>query len=118
MNERQFGWLIGYLEGEGSFNAWLSGCGRYLQTAIQVTSTDKDALEKLYDIVGGKLTGPYIPGGHGKKPIYRWMEGRRDRVVYLLNLILPYMTVRRQRQIKKMLKRIQENPLKRKKAVA
>lgn len=105
-------WVAGIYEGEGAFsinNTTSSGAN----FQIQLTSTDKETIDKLYRITGvGRVQGPYKEKGGNliKKPEnpkdkYRWAVYKRDDIFYVLNGIWSQLGERRKSQILGKLKR-------------
>ena len=108
MNKFDLGWLVGFLDGEGSFILRpirkKQGYIRARECNIQATNTDRDTMERLARIAGGYSNGPYVWSKKvNHKPLYRWTLAKKIKVFDLLNLIKPYMSRRRQAQIELML---------------
>jgi transposase-like protein len=100
MDIHDFYWLIGWLEGEGSFIG-----GSPSQTnrcAIRGSSTDRDTLEKVCRILGTKVyeEKPRRNGKpHWKQVYLTSLEGQK--AVDLMLKLKPFMSSRRQSQIDK-----------------
>lgn len=108
MNDFDLGWLVGFVEGEGTFI--LSQDPRRPATytpKIQVESTDKDAITKLQSIFPGRIWESNYPSKRKHFPkakdSWRWGISSKRECKVFGNLILPHMSTRRQTQIKKML---------------
>jgi len=91
------GYLAGIIEGEGTitFNKWNR---QTPSPKIAVAMTDKDTIQRLYDVSGiGNLTGPFIRGNY--QPIYKWTVYSNADVTRLLLAIAPIMSERRREKI-------------------
>jgi hypothetical protein len=105
----QIAYLAGIIDGEGSIYIGNFSCNPktkvpYYQTNIQVTNTDKDLIDWLYDIFGGlisKRTAKQHPA-NSRKQAYIWTCSG-DRVTHLCELILPYL-IAKKRQCEIMIK--------------
>jgi hypothetical protein len=108
------GWIVGFLEGEGSFicRPIRPGYTTARECDIQATGTDRDTMEKLHKLAGGNLCGPYIWSKKpGAKPLFRWTLSKRKEVQKLLTLIKLHMSARRQGKIQIMLDYIKSRPI-------
>jgi len=89
----EIGYLAGLLDGEGCFKLAKG------QIVVEVTSTDKDIVERALDYSGvGVLYGPYGPT-KGGKDIWRWQVGKHREVVRLLIAVLPCLCARRRERV-------------------
>jgi hypothetical protein len=88
-----FGWAVGFFEGEGSVSASLNGSGRrYLLAAVP--QKDLDALERFALIVGvGKIYSPTQSG----LTCSRWQA--RGAAWPFLEAAYPFFSSRRQGQV-------------------
>jgi len=95
-------WLVGILEGEGSFGASTND-DKYFHVWLSVSMTDKDILNKVSKLVGlGKIMGPYIRANKSWKPVWVWrLSGLSAYKV--MKLVLPLMGYRRARKIEELL---------------
>ena len=95
MNKSDFGWLVGLLEGEGSFTcAKRDGCPR-----IELRMTDQDVVERAAKLMGIAR-------------VYAWQDRRANRklcyiarlsgdpALALMRRVLPYVGNRRATQIR------------------
>ena len=99
MEDKDFYWLVGILEGEGSF---LKATSSMRTCKIVVAMTDKDVIEKVSKLFGGTAISE-IDRKPGKwKICYRCSICGR-KAVDLAKSIFPYMGIRRQDQITKMI---------------
>jgi len=114
MNKLDLGWVIGFLEGEGSFIC-RQVRPRYTtarECNIQATGTDRDTMEHLHLLIGGQLRGPYKWSKKpNAKPLFRWTLAKRKDVFDLLTLIKLHMSARRQTKIQIMLDYIKSRPI-------
>lgn len=108
MSETELAWLAGWLEGEGTFVV-TSGVSprngkRYPRIRINAVSTDRDVLEHVVGLAGGRINGPYPrPGGKGK-PYSVWTLSTHKQCLPLLRQLLPLMVAeRRKAQVQRAL---------------
>lgn len=103
ISDQDFGWVIGILEGEGSFTAR----DRH-RNVVSVYSTDEWTVRKLESLIGGFVTGPHKRRARGInmthwKPIWRWGLTNWDSIYPLLHCIISELSPRRQEQAQKVL---------------
>lgn len=92
-------WAAGIIEGEGTF-----GIAKDRTKFVTVRMTDEDIILRLQEIFGGNVTGPYsFSSSADHKPLYRWSVSQREKVVEVLEAILPYMGIRRSNKINELL---------------
>lgn len=101
MSEIELSWASGFLEGEGSFGKHKGGRAR-----IQVCNTDPEPLLRLQVTLGGRVYGPYTAKydstlRNTKKPKDRWFWriDKHDDAVFVMEMLRPLMSARRQAQI-------------------
>jgi hypothetical protein len=96
--ENWFYWLIGLLEGEGSFQKSIPS--RQNQPRIQLNVTDQDVVAHAALLIGTNCKGPYERHGAdaGRKPRY-FADLRGKRAIDLMKQLQPHMSIRRQAQI-------------------
>ncbi len=95
-DENWFFWLVGWLEGEGSFIK--SPPDKLNKPRIHVVSTDEDVIAHVASLLGTKPMGPY----KSSKAEYRsryfvTLDGKR--AIELMKQLQPHMSLRRQAQI-------------------
>ena len=92
MNEFEFGWVVGFLEGEGSF-FWNRG------PTVKATQADLQPLLRLQEWYGGSIQEQAPRRGLiDQKKVWHWrVTGMRAR--NLLLELMPHMSLRRQSQI-------------------
>lgn len=97
INQLEIGWLVGLLEGEGSF-VYSKGT-----QVVQLKMTDEDIVLRYADYVE-RLTGQSVhvgvfsPKEGNRAPIfYCTITGERARIV--MRTIVPYMGTRRKQRI-------------------
>lgn len=102
MNKFELGWVVGFLEGEGTF-----GCtGRTRSSArVQAWQVQKEPLKRLANYTKvGKVYGPY-PGRRGAEaPYFSWYPSTLDSA-RLMKQLRPFMSPKRQTQIDTVLAR-------------
>lgn len=92
-NPTEIGYVAGILDGEGS----LIGPPRF---AVQVSMTTREVIERLTELCGGSMTGPYEQRS-GKseqcKPQYHWTISSSENAYRLLKALLPYLIVKKEK---------------------
>ena len=99
------GWLVGILEGEGAFCCRLRGprgLKTHAECRIEVVSTDASTTNKLYELLGGRIYGPYKDQTI-RTPHRKWCLQKKKDVATLLEWSIPYFGPRRQLQAQKLL---------------
>ena len=98
MNENeQFYWLVGLLEGEGSFFVSNSGGVRAPTPKISIQMTDEEPIRHVAEMWGVKY-GEYPPYGKNRKGTYSVTLCGSKSIPWMKRL-KPYMSLRRQKQI-------------------
>ncbi len=98
----EIAWAAGVIEGDGYIYAgtedrgWSTG-RRHLTYIVSVAMTDLDIVERLKRVFGrGTLNGPYLyKSSLGNKPMYRWRVGAKRDVCHVIELIRPWLGLRR-----------------------
>jgi hypothetical protein len=100
MTTEDFHWLVGLLEGEGSFMAGIPSVPN--APLISVHMTDEDVVERVRRLMDAKkLYATKKQKPHHKQGYRVTVSGRK--AVRLMQLMLPYMSARRQGQIARAL---------------
>ena len=86
-------WVAGIFEGEGSFDF---SRGKNHRTAVKISMTDLDVIERVRSIVGGRVTGPYCRPG--MKPIWYWRISNTNECLDFVESIYPWLLSRRREQ--------------------
>lgn len=97
LSERDLGWTVGFLEGEGSFS--LSGGTPAKHPRVQATQVELMPLERLKILFGGGIS-PKKPSGVGKQLCHSWALTQAPQAVGLMMTIYPLMSPKRQEQIR------------------
>jgi hypothetical protein len=95
MEDKDFYWLVGLLEGEGSFSFNEKGNLPY----VSINMTDEDIIIKVQELMGS--SNVYRNDRHperGWKPSYQTVL-RGKKAVTLMNKLHPFMGIRRREQI-------------------
>src|SRR5262245_9178233 len=94
MTHAEFHWLVGLLEGEGSF---LKGppCNPYLPV-LSIESTDEDIVARVASLLGRAYSSLKSRRGHWKPSFRTVLKGRK---AVDLKKLQPLMGARRQQQI-------------------
>lgn len=117
MNDFEFGWLCGILEGEGSFTIchYMDYDNRrkkaYPATTclIRVTSTDKEIVDKIHELTQiGNVKPKQVHSPLSKKPQFEWRVGRKADLKEFLPKIVNHLSGRRQEKIKEILKHLSQ----------
>ncbi len=87
-----FEWFVGLFEGEGYISASKKTPHLFV---LGITSTDRDVLDRVVDIAGGKIYGPYIKEQGRIKPQYTWYLSTKKETVPLLERMIPLLCERR-----------------------
>ena len=97
--ELKVAWAAGLFEGEGSC------CitdGR--QPRVQLASTDEDVVRRFVAIVGrGRVR--FHERTNGNKDVWHWSVQGRDDVLYVLNLLWPFLGERRRERAYELIER-------------
>ena len=98
------GWLVGILEGEGSFGLRVIDGGRYRTPLIQMNHTDLDVIERAADLLQTKVMGPYEKPANslGNKPFWV-LQVQGDRAASWMRILYPHLSARRQAKITEIL---------------
>ena len=111
LSDFDLGWLVGMIEGEGNIFGKIGQekYGGYLGVGISVSSTDKDMIDKLYEIVPyGTTSYKRLPKLPHHKTQYVWNVTKRQEVRTIAETLLPYLSIRRQEQFQKTIDLINE----------
>ena len=94
----QIAWFAGYFEGEGSVVTSLKTGERrvYASVRLQANSTDEDALERVQEIMGGRIH--YAPQAPPRKPQWSWHLHSYENVTYAFEKMQPWLSRRRKDQ--------------------
>lgn len=97
MTDLELGWIIGLLEGEGSFMAKTIKRDGRLRGLIQCHMTDRDVIEQLHSLLGGSMNASAYHK-EGRKPIWTWFLTRQEDIIRVLPQMIPHLSKRRQKQ--------------------
>lgn len=100
----ELGWIVGLLDGEGCFGAYQDKRRPTTWAVkVQMECTDLDTVEKLNELVPGRIWESTYPSRTKNFPVvkrsWRWAISDKTKVKELCSQILPYMCKRRQTQI-------------------
>jgi len=119
-NEKDLLWISGLLEGEGSFcvsndsYAKSQGWKSFRKLIISCTMIDKDVISKLHEKLGIGRIYTTVPRnkqtGISYKRTYTLQVQKKHEVYLLCKALLPYMGVRRQKQIQKVIVAYEKMP--------
>ena len=90
LTKEQICYFAGIIDGEG----YIRSNGYYV---IQVVNTSKILIDWLTENIGGTVTSIRIPENKKHKPQWTWSIQRREKVVKLLSILLPYLTVKHEK---------------------
>ncbi len=96
------GYCVGLYEGEGTININRMASQNRVYARLVIRMTDREPVETMQRVFGGVVRdqppSPY-EATRGYKAKYRWTVGAVDDVIRLCNLMLPFLSPRRQAQI-------------------
>lgn len=101
-------WAAGLIEGEGCIKSGYRKDKLWLACSISAASTDRDVIDKLYNCF--KLGAIYDlkPKEKYHKFGWQWNVHKQEDVVKIIELIYPYMGIRRKSKMDKVLKILKE----------
>lgn len=102
INDFELGWIVGYLEGEGSFE-YRRRAGKGGSRAVRVRSTDLDVINKFIALMY-KLTGKQYSYCTTVATRENWSDSYLVQIysreaLQLMKLIVPHMGYRRRQRI-------------------
>lgn len=109
LSDFELAWLVGLLEGEGTFSISTSrpkpNGGYYRYPRVRVTMTDQDVVEHVAKLFGGtKVHFTHPPSAQAAGHAPQWAtELQGKKAVILMERVLPYMGNRRQARIRELL---------------
>ena len=94
VSELDSAWAAGFIDGEGCITLHRNTLNGYV-LRLQVSSSTIEPLERLKEIFGGRLNGPYANKGrykdsYNRKPMWVW-NNCGENAQAALRLIRPYM---------------------------
>lgn len=104
LTETDIAWIAGLLEGEGYFGIDNRSKGRYEISNtppapfIKVSMVDEDIIQRLSKLLDKSYFSPSRKTVKGKQ-VYTLHIGEKEKVLFILQKILPYMGVRRGERI-------------------
>lgn len=100
VSDCELAWLAGIVEGEGSISFQGANSVR-----VTVQMVDRDIIERCYRVAGlGYIDNPKYSTTH--KAQWPWIVQRRDDVIMLLHMILPWLGQRRSQKAQEALIRL------------
>lgn len=96
LSEADAAWVGAWISADGCITD--AGDGR---PRIQFKLTDKDVLDRMTDLFGGKVLGPYDPVGLGKKPTWHWQISGRP-AQRIVEAVWVWLSQRRQDRFKEI----------------
>jgi hypothetical protein len=106
LSEFDLAWLVGILEGEGNF----SPNKKPQPPRVTVRMTDKDVIEKVAKLFGNKKIYEDRKYKDHHKQAYQTYMAKPIELRVFLPIILPYMSERRQEQIRLCIDRLNDHP--------
>jgi hypothetical protein len=106
--EAELQWLVGWLEGEGTFYAYTDARTNQIRITVRAVSTDYDMAIKAHQLAGvGTISGPYAYSD--QKPYWIWSINGKQPCVDFMRLVRPFMGKRRQKQIDAAIERVEHH---------
>lgn len=81
-------WAAGFFEGEGHVNVQLRKGKSFF--ALSVAQVYRSPLDRMCELFGGKVYGPYGPYSTNKQPYYQWTAYTND-AFKALDEMFPYL---------------------------
>lgn len=81
-------WAAGFLEGEGHINVQLRKGKSFI--GVSVAQVYRSPLDRMQELFGGKVYGPYGPYSTNKQAYYQW-TAYNDEAVSAIDEMLPYL---------------------------
>ena len=112
LTETDVAWIAGLLEGEGYFGIDNRSKDRYETSKIppapfiKVSMVDEDIIQRLSKLLDKPYFSPSRKTVTGKQ-VYTLHIGEKEKVLSILQQILPYMGVRRGERIKECISHLQ-----------
>lgn len=92
-------WAAGLFEGEGCLSVSKKTGKQFVNIQIGLHERDKDVLEKLALILGGKVLGPYKPQKNATGGMVVWMRSQKEDVYAICAALFPFLGLRRQEKM-------------------
>lgn len=112
LTETDIAWIAGLLEGEGYFGIDNRPKGKYKVSKtppapfIKISMVDEDVIQKLSNLLGKSYFSPSRKTVTNKQ-VYTLHLGEKEKLLFLLQKILPYMGVRRTERIRECISHLQ-----------
>jgi Fe-S cluster biosynthesis and repair protein YggX len=112
LKETDIAWIAGLLEGEGYFGIDNRSKDRYEVSNtppapfIKISMVDEDIIERLSQLLDKSYFSPTRKTVTGKQ-VYTLHLGEKEKVLFVLQKILPYMGARRGERIKESISHLQ-----------
>ena len=112
LTETDIAWIAGLLEGEGYFGIDNRSKDRYEISKIppapfiKVSMVDEDIIQRLSKLLDKSYFSPSRKTVTGKQ-VYTLYIGEKEKVLFVLEKILPYMGVRRGERIRECISHLQ-----------
>ena len=112
LKETDIAWIAGLLEGEGYFGIDNRSKGRYEVSKtppspfIKISMVDGDIIERLSKLLDKSYFSPSRKTVTGKQ-VYTLHIGEKEKVLFVLQKILPHMGARRGERIKESISHLQ-----------
>lgn len=109
MKEIDAAWAAGFFEGEGcvrlasrNTNLTRGGSRSYGSLYVDVCQVNREPLDRLQKIAGGRVHGPYQFTSN-RQPHFKWVIQQKDLVETFYKAIKPNLSQRRVEQFEKAL---------------
>lgn len=104
LNREELAWAAGFLDGEGSFLKQKDPRYNHVQMSVCAAQVRKEPLDRLANILGGKVSGPYGPyKQQNKQPHYRWVVTSYEKVQDVTARLWLFLSEPKKEQAEKMI---------------
>lgn len=106
MQDKDYAWAAGILDGEETFLLVPDKRSRHIECRISCEMNDVDLIERLYNVLrAGRIYDRVRTNGKASKQV---IISKRSDVYRVLNYIRPYMGIRRTKRIDEIISHLKE----------
>ncbi len=96
-------WAAGLFEAEGCIPVRKPKSTGYISAEMVLRMRDKDVIERLQSIVGGKVNGPLKPFRAHWSPMWLWSVSNWPDFIFVAQIIRPWLKERRRTRLDEVL---------------